>query len=439
MTTAIKRVNAYRSTCFLYRACPAIGHPLNQKILIIQGVSNDAVIYLDNNATTPVALPVLEAMIACARCQHANPASHHRLGQRARQVVEQSRERLLIALGGNLAGHTPDQFVFTSGATEANNWVLRKLCGEGPLVCSAIEHPSISRTGHLLQQEGVDVCWLNVDHNGLVCLDQLELFLRRGPKLVSIIWANHETGVIQPMNEIDRLCRHYGVPLHTDATQIFAKQKIDFRQYNISAITVSAHKFHGPGGIGGLWIRGDVPLNPLLYGGLQQGGLRAGTESPILVEGLKAAEEWSLRQPEMGEYSLVAMRDRLEERIKEAVPDVVIHGGAVTRAPQTTCFSLPGINRQALLMSLDQAGIACSTGAACESGTPQRSPTLEAMGCKPHQIETAIRLSVGRLNTPDEIEEAVSRILLSFNTLQRISSREPVGMPARRGGPKMVD
>ena len=402
-------------------------------------MSKNTVIYLDNNATTPVALPVLEAMTACARCQHANPASYHRLGQRARQVVERSRESLLVALGGNLTGHPPDQFISTSGATEANNWVLRRLCGKGPIVCSAIEHPSVSRMGQLLQREGVDVCWLNVDHNGLVCLEQLELFLRRGPKLVSIIWANHETGVIQPMIEIDRLCSHYGVPLHTDATQIFAKQKIDFRQFDISAITVSAHKFHGPVGIGGVLIRSGVSLSPFLQGGFQQGGLRPGTESPVLAEGLKTAWEWSLRQIELDECFLITMRDRLEERIREAFPEVVIHGDAVKRAPQTTCFSLPEIDRQALLMALDQAGVACSTGAACESGAQKRSPTLEAMGCKPHQVETAIRLSVGRLNTPEEVEEAADRILLSVRNLQRPSSRGSGGIPARRQTPKMVD
>ena len=397
------------------------------------------VLYLDNNASTPLAAPVLEAMVKCARCQHANPASPHQLGRKARHVVERVREEILADLGGMLPGTTPDRLIFTSGATEANNLAVRGMGRKGPVILSSVEHPSVERVGQFLIQEGTEVRWLSVNSDGLISLDQLEFFLRQGASLVSIIWANHETGVCQPMAKIGDLCRQYNIPLHTDATQIIAKKKIDLREIAVDALTFSSHKFHGPKGIGCLFVRGNVPLAPLVYGGFQQAGIRPGTESPVLVEGLWAAWKWAQGQREQAVPPLAAMRDCLENRLLAAFPHIVFHGCRVERSPQTSCFSLRGLDRQVLLMALDQKGIACSTGAACESGAAQRSATLGAMGCETSLLEAAIRLSVGYLNTPDEMDDAGGRIISCINNLQQASSPVSAATPARREGSKMVD
>ena len=406
---------------------------------IIISMSERSDIYLDNNASTPLVSSVLEAMVKCARCQHANPASPHQAGRKARQVVERVRENILDDLGATLTGPEPDRLIFTSGATEANNLVLRGVGKQGPIILSRVEHPSVERVGNALSKEGVDILWLNVDSNGLVSLEQLEEFLQRRATLVSIIWANHETGVLQPMELIAELCHQYRVPLHTDATQIIAKKKISFRDIPISALTFSSHKFHGPKGIGGLFISGKHTLSPMLFGGFQQSGLRPGTESPVLVKGLGTAWEWSHSKRDSALSSLSLMRDVLENRLSSAFSRIIFHGKQVERAPQTSCFSLPGLDQQALLMALDQVGIACSTGAACESGAAKPSTVLKAMGCQPAVLDAAIRLSVGHLNTPEEMEEAANRIIRCISNLQTSNSPSSSAIPARREGVKMVD
>ena len=407
----------------------------------MNSMSRESVIYLDNNASTPLAPPVLEAMMACARCQHANPSSSHQSGRQARQIIESAREELLVALGADLTSSTPDQLIFTSSATEANNLALRGMAQDGAVVLSPTEHPSIARLGQVLLNEGVDVRWLPVDQNGLIHLDQLQSWLASGGVgLVSVIWANHETGVLQPIHKIADLCALHNVPLHTDATQIATKKEIDLSGLRIASMTFSAHKFHGPRGIGGLFIRGGVSINPLMHGGFQQAGIRPGTESPILVEGLRTAWQWaSERSKQQSEHSLVMMRERLERSLSKIIPEVVIHGSGTERAPQTTFFSVPGVDRQSLFMALDQFGVACSTGAACESGAAERSAILQAMGVEQGLIDGALRLSLGHLNTLEEVEDAVKRIFQCINNLQHHSYGQLRTAPARREGSKMVD
>jgi len=402
-------------------------------------MSQPPILYLDNNASTPLATPVLEAMLECARCQHANPASPHRFGRKARQVVERAREAILVDLGGQTTGTNPDRIIFTSGATEANNLALHGLGEAGPVILSPGEHPSVERVARSMAQNGIVVHWLEVDRQGIISIQQLENLLKQGASLVSVIWAQHETGVLQPIRRIAELCMTYGVPLHTDATQIINKIPIDLQEIPVSALTFSGHKFHGPKGIGGLFVRGNTQLKPLLLGGFQQSGVRPGTESPVLAEGLWAAWKWSHSQMSDKGQSLRKMRDFLEHQIALAFPNVVFHGDQTERAPQTSCFSVEGVNRQALLMALDQSGMACSTGAACESGAVQRSPILEAMKCETSLLDAAIRLSVGYLNTNQEMELAANRITLCINNLQKNISSPTTTAPARREGLKMVD
>jgi len=406
------------------------------------GVMNvECGIYLDNNASTPIADSVLEAMAACARCQHANPSSSHRAGRQARQIIETAREELLVALGAKLTGTNPDELIFTSGATEANNLALRGIVQKGTILLSPTEHPSVARVGELLTQDGIDVRWLKVNHQGIISLEELEKSLAQSEvNLVSVIWAHHETGVLQPICEIAELCARYNTPLHTDATQIATKIKIDLKQIPIAAMSFSAHKFHGPAGAGGLFIRGGVGIRPLMHGGFQQAGKRPGTESPVLVEGLRAAWQWSsTRSESQNESSLLAMRQRLEKLLRSGIPDVVIHGSQVERGPQTTFFSVPSVDRQLLFMALDQRGIASSTGAACESGAAERSMTLQKMGVEDDLIDGALRLSLGHFNTPVEVDKSVGCILHCINNLRPPLDSGLGVAPAPRKGAKLVE
>ena len=406
----------------------------------MKNMSQSPLLYLDNNASTPLATPVLEAMVNCARCQHGNPASPHQSGRKARQVVELVRENTLADLGGEITGTQPDRLVFTSGATEANNIAIRGLAKDGPIILSPGEHPSIDRVAQYMAKNlNASIVWLDVNQEGVIYLEQLESYLRRGAGLVSVIWGQHETGIVQPMGSIAALCNKFGVPLHTDATQIVNKIPINVQEIPISALTFSAHKFHGPKGIGGLFVRGSADLKPLLWGGFQQAGMRPGTESPVLVEGLRTAWLWSQSQMGVSRNSLSEMRDFLEHQLRNAFPEVVFHGDSALRTPQTSCFSVPSLDRQALLMALDQVGVACSTGAACESGAVQTSEFLRAMGCTAPLLESAIRLSVGYLNTRQEMEQASDRIINSIKNLQRRISPQSTTVPARREGLKMVD
>lgn len=397
-------------------------------------------IYLDHNATTPLQLEVAEAMFEAARAGYANPASQHAAGRRAKRVVEDARERIGEILGVNLATIGPDRLLFTSGGTEANNLALLGLVGgrlatgeqatpAGHVLLSAIEHPSIVGPGERLAAEGFDVERIPVDSNGRVEVARLAGLIRPTTRLVSLMAGNNETGVLQPIAEAAELCRARGVLFHTDAAQAVGKIEIDFTALGVDALSAAAHKFHGPLGIGLLAVRRGVPLRPLLLGGFQQEGLRPGTESPVLVTGLLVALEAWARERGARTARLAALRDLFEVRLRTSCPQLKIHGADVPRLPQTSNVAFlqsaqRGVNRQAMLMALDQAGIACSTGSACASGSSRPSPTLEAMGCSPAELESSLRFSVGTTTTEAEIEAAASRISAVFHELcGRLESR----------------
>lgn len=397
-------------------------------------------IYLDHNATTPLLPEVADAMDRAARADYANPASQHAAGRRARRVVEDARERIAEILGVNLATMQPDRMLFTSGGTEANNLALTGLATgatpaahgtpsnpqpaqpAGHVLVSAVEHPSIVGPGERLAAEGFDVDTVPVDRNGRVELARLEALIRPTTRLVSIMLGNNETGVLQPIVEAAALCRARGVLMHTDAAQAVGKIEVDFAALGVDALSAAAHKFHGPLGIGLLAVRRGVVLRPLLLGGFQQEGLRPGTESPVLVVGALAALESWTRQREARTVRLAALRDDLELRLRTSCPQLVVHGEHVARLPQTLdvaflMSAVEGVNRQAMLMALDQAGIACSTGSACASGSSRPSPVLEAMGCSPAELESSLRFSVGTTTTEAEVAEAAARISAVFHEL----------------------
>lgn len=374
-------------------------------------------IYLDHNATTPIRPEVLEAVTRCYHDTRANPASQHRSGQQAHRTLDEARERIAAVLGAELAGAKPDQVIFTSGGTEANNLAILGIAQArtggrpGQLVVSAIEHPSVLEPAAHLLDLGWRVDTLGVDSNGVVRAEELPSLMSPQTALVSIMLGNHETGALQPVQDVAGACRFLGVPFHTDAVQVIGKLPVNFRTSGASAMSLAAHKFSGPSGIGALVLRADVPIWPLLFGGHQQGSLRPGTEPVALAVGMATALELSQKEQQHQARRVAALRRRFEESLKAELPCLVVNGVGADRLPNTSNLAFPGIDAQVLLLALDLAGVECSAGAACSSGSTELSPTLRAMGVPNEVLKSSLRFSLGADTTEAEVDEAVRRIL----------------------------
>ncbi|MEE9601963.1 MAG: cysteine desulfurase family protein [Thermoguttaceae bacterium] len=373
-------------------------------------------IYLDHNATTPICPEAAEAMADCYAGGFANPASHHRTGQRAHKRLEDVRERIAELLGADLIGNRPDRLVFTASATEANNLALLGIPlaeseKPGSIVVSSMEHASVIGPAERLLEQGWRLDTLPAGAEGVVRLQLLDELLGEQTRLVSVQLGNHETGVIQPVEQIARLCDDAKVPMHTDAAQVVGKLPVDFRGLGVSAMSVAAHKFGGPLGIGALLLRHDVTIHPLMFGGHQQQGLRPGTESVALAVGMLAALETSRRDQEQNAQRIAALRDRFEAGLKAGFHELITNGYPADRLPNTSNLAFPGVDGQVLLMALDIAGVACSAGSACDSGSVELSPTLKAMGLRHEIVSSSIRFSLGATTAEAEVDEAVRRIL----------------------------
>ncbi|MFH1921922.1 MAG: cysteine desulfurase family protein [Planctomycetota bacterium] len=381
-------------------------------------------IYLDHNATTPTRPEVDEAMARCYAEGYANPASQHRPGQRARQVLEDAREAIAEILGADLSAAPPDRLIFTSGGTEANTLAVLGIAragdGKAPgrVIVSAIEHASVIEPAEHLMDQGWRLDTLGVTPDGVVQVERLPGLLGPETRLVSVMLGNHETGVLQPVSDLVPICGEVDVPLHTDAVQMAGKLPISFRSLGVSAMTVTAHKFQGPLGIGALILRDGVPVEPILFGGHQQSGVRPGTESVALAVGMRTALE--LWHKEHGAHArrLTALRERFENGLEAGFPDLLVNGSGAARLPHTAGIAFPGLDAQVLLMALDTVGVACSVGSACSSGSTELSPTLLAMGLPREIVAGSLRFSLGATTTEAEIDEAVRRILSVVNELR---------------------
>lgn len=374
-------------------------------------------IYLDHNATSPLAPSVAGTMAEFRQRGHANAASQHAAGRAARRVLEDCRDRVARLLGADTQSLRGDSVVFTSGGTEANALAIVGLAeaasgsAAGRIVVSAIEHPSVAETASALGRRGWRVDRLGVDPSGQARLDELERLLAAAPKpaVVSLMLGNNETGVLQPVGEAARLCRQAGVPIHTDAVQVVGKLPVSFRDLGVAALSLTAHKFHGPLGVGALIVRAGVAVAPQLFGGPQQGGLRPGTEPVELAVGLVAALDEALGDVGRAER-MAALRDRFERGLAAAGVNIEVVSASAARLPHTSCLAFRGVNRQAMLMALDLAGVACSTGSACASGSSEPSPVLLAMGLDADVVTSAVRFSLGATTSIAEIDDAVQRI-----------------------------
>lgn len=368
---------------------------------------------------------VAQAMSECWRVGHVNPASQHQSGQIARRRLEQIRQEILQLLGADSAGMNANRLIFTSGGTESNNLALIGLAFEPDgslpavkrILISAIEHPSIVGASQYLTRHGFNIELIDVDRNGVVDLDNLADRLRRPARLVSVMLVNNETGVIQPIREIAEQCRSNGVQLHSDAVQAVGRIAVDFAELQVDALTFTAHKFHGPVGIGALILKKSAQPFPVLFGGFQQLGIRPGTEDVCLATGMLEALRQFVHSAEQRQNRIRAMRDRLQSSICDLCTDVVVIGGTADRVPHTLNLSFQGLNRQEFLLAADMAGLAISTGSACASGSSEPSPVLLAMGLESVIVDGSIRISLSAQTTAEEIEWAIDRIRKIFNSL----------------------
>lgn len=380
-------------------------------------------IYLDNNATTRPADEVVEAMTLALRDLWANPSSVHRAGQHVRQQVELAREEVC-----KLIGCEERELIFTSGGTESSNLAIRgSLRGRGArkvLITDKLEHSATRETAEAVAEDGFEVIWAQLA-GGLIDLTWLsDFFAERVHEvgLVSVQWANNETGTIQPIEELGALCREHGVRFHCDGTQWVGKMPCDVSRMPIDLMTFSAHKFHGPKGVGGLYVKRGVRLPPELTGGPQERQRRGGTENVPGIIGMgiaaKLAREWLQLPSPRGrggqtgkpvEY-LTALRDRFEQTIRERVPDAIINARDLPRLWNTSNIAFPRLEAEAILLLLSERGIYASAGAACSSGSLDPSPVLLAMGIPPELAHGSIRFSLSRETTEDEINGALEII-----------------------------
>ncbi len=382
-------------------------------------------IYLDHNATTPMVPAVWEAMRPYLTEVYGNPASAHRIGSRARRALEDARERVAALLGAY-----PDEVVFTSGATEANNLALFGLAGSPPdhLITSPIEHPSVAEPIRRLEQAGFAVDRLPVNATGIVEVDALPGLLRPDTRLVSVMLANHETGAVQPVADLTGR-REGRATFHCDAVQAVGKIPVSFHDLGVSTLSLSAHKLHGPKGVGALLVRRHVRLQPLTWGGHQQQGRRPGTEPVALAVGLATALELWHREAATRTERVRQLRTLFLSRLRETVGPVIVNGpdadDQTAGVPHTLNLSFPGCRADALLMSLDLAGVACSTGSACSSGSLLPSPVLQAMGVPDALLHSAMRFSFSALLTEAEVAEAARRVAQVVNRLRPLSDSPP--------------
>lgn len=384
-------------------------------------------IYLDNNATTVILPEVVDVMRQAWSHGPLNPSSQHAAGRRARSLLDQAAFQIGQCLGAQTHQPGGPQLLFTSGGTESNNLALH---GLGPTqahwLISRIEHPSILEVAKAQNQHGRNVHWLPVNRAGVVPIDAVEDTLREVPSglaVVCVMAANNEIGTLQPIDQLATICHRYNAHLHVDATQWIGKLPLDFEQLGAGSVAFTAHKFHGPIGIGGLLLAPGVSLRAQWQGGAQQFGQRPGTEAVPLVLGM--AEALRIATAGISQWNPVIskLRDQFENSLLARHRELVVHGAAAKRIPTTSCIGFPEVDRQSLLMSLDFAGVACSSGSACASGSSEPSYVLQALNLPEAIIDGSLRFGLSRFTTTQQITDAVQVVSQQYRRLRDVSAR----------------
>ena len=375
-------------------------------------------VYLDNNATTPLLPEVFEAMRPFFAENFGNASSIHHHGQETRAAVESARESVAALLGCRAS-----EIVFTSGGTEADNLAIAGLVEPGDhVITSAIEHHAVLHACKHLQEIGCDVTYVPVDARSLVNPDDVRRALHPSTRLISVMLANNETGVLQPVEEIGKIAADAGVCFHTDAVQAAGKIAIDVKQIGCHALSISGHKLHAPQGVGALYIRKGTDIRPLFHGGRHERSRRAGTENVAGIVGLGKAAEFAREGLIRGDdKKMAAMRDHLEQGILAVVDEAGVNGEGAPRVPNTTNIHFDHIDGEAMVIAMDLKGLAVSTGAACSSGAMEPSHVLLAMGMRPGQARASIRFSLGKQTVADDIDFALALVLETIARLRELS------------------
>lgn len=380
-------------------------------------------IYLDNAATTPISQPVLDAMLPWLQEGYGNPSSIYRLGQQAQMALEESRQKVAVALGAK-----PQEIFFTSGGSEADNWAIKSLVRQSRLkgrhiITSAFEHHAVLHSMAALEEEGFDVTYLPVNENGVIRPEQLKSALRDDTVFISIMLANNEIGTIQPIRELAAISHQAGVPFHTDAVQAVGHIPVDVQELGVDLLSLSGHKFHGPKGVGALYIRQGLRLQPYLSGGAQEKGRRAGTENVAAIVGMAKALELAVAALPSSMLRLSALRDKLIDQVLAQIPYCRLNGDRQLRLPGNANFSFQYVEGEGILLFLDSYGIAASSGSACTSGSLDPSHVLLAIGL-PHEIaHGSLRISLGDQNSEQDVDKLL-QVLPSI--IQRLRDMSPL-------------
>ncbi|MBQ8177114.1 MAG: cysteine desulfurase NifS [Oscillospiraceae bacterium] len=378
-------------------------------------------IYADNAATTKMSRVAIEAMLPYMDNVYGNPSSLHSVGQEANEALTEARERI-----ARLIGCDAREITFTSGGSEADNQAIVSAArlgekkGKKHIISTAFEHHAVLHTLNRLAKEGFEVTLLDVHENGMITAEQVEKAIRQDTCLVTIMYANNEIGSVQPIKEIGEACKKHGVIFHTDAVQAAGHLHINVREQNIDMLSLSAHKFHGPKGVGVLYTRKGIVLTNLIEGGAQERGKRGGTENIPAIIGMAAALEEAVQKLDSNSAKLAKMRDRLIEGLSE-IPHSILNGDRVNRLPSNVHLCFEGIEGESLLLLLDDKGICASSGSACTSGSLDPSHVLLAIG-RPHEIaHGSLRLSLSEENTDEEVEYIIKSVKEVVEYLRGIS------------------
>lgn len=380
-------------------------------------------VYLDNNATTPLDPAVAEKMSEFLKEHFGNPSSLYPIGREVKDIINEAREIIAKALGASRS-----EIVFTGSGTEADNFAIRGVLNAFPekneMITSAIEHPAVIQTANFLEQKGVKVSYVPVDEHGMIDLEFLKEAITPQTALISIMFANNELGTIQPIETVSKIAKEKGVLIHTDAVQSFGKIDVDVNSLGVDLLSISAHKIYGPKGVGALYIRKGTKISPLIYGGRQEREMRAGTENTIGIVGFGEAVRVIKERRYKDKKRIEKLSESLKRGVEEKIPKVKFNGHEKKRIKGTLNFSFLGLEAEAILLALATKEIYVSTGSACSEGAEEVSHVLSAIGLRPEIARSSIRMSLGRFNSEEDIDIVLSELPEIVEKLRQISSFE---------------
>ena len=379
------------------------------------------IIYLDNNSSTRIDPEVLEEMMPFLTTRYGNPSSAHRFGAQVKEATQLAHERVAALLGC-----APNEVVFTSGGTESDNTALHSALQMSPdrrhVVTTSVEHNAVLNYCETVVRRGCEVTIVEVDEQGHLDLAELEAAIRPDTAVVSVMWANNETGVIYPMAKISEICRAQGVFFHTDAVQAIGKLPVDLAKLPVHFLSLSGHKLHASKGVGALYVNRKSRFQPLLVGGPQEGGRRAETDNVASIVGLGKAAELAVATLEEENTRVRTLRDRFETTLLAELEDVVVNGDPTARLPNTSNLAFGGVDAQAILLKLDQEGVCCSLGSSCTTGSVEPSHVLRAMHLTNERARSSLRFSFGRFNSEAELDKVLEIIPRTIRKLRQLSA-----------------